>query len=397
MPFYTYKARNQAGLVETGKVEAVTSNNAANVLRERGLFIISIKEIKKSIFSSFGQGVKFEEVVIFTRQFSTMIEAGLSLTQALHLLASQNKPGFATIINQIVVEVEGGSTLTDALAKHPKVFNNTYIQLIKAGEASGALDEVLSRLADNMEEENELKGKIIGAMIYPAVVVLVMVIVFIIMMVVVIPQLTSVFAELGAELPLPTKILMGVSDFMQKFWWTIPGFLAVFYFIFLWWHKPRKNQLLFDQFLFKLPIFGELRKKTILTEFTRTMSLLLRTGIPLVSALEICTKSVTSILYRDALGDTKEKVEKGISMGKAIGIYQEFPPLISQMILVGEETGKLDDVLARVSKYYKAETERAVAGSMAAIEPLIMIVLGIGVAFLVFAIILPINNLSQQI
>jgi type IV pilus assembly protein PilC len=398
MPIFNYKARNGAGMTESGKVEANTVDSAANMLRERNLFIISIAQNRNFnlLVPKVGTGVAFGEVVIFTRQFATMIEAGLSLTQALHLLASQSKVSLAQVLQKVVEDIEGGSGLSDALGRYPKVFDGTYVQLVKAGEASGALDEVLMRLADNMEEQNELQGKIVGAMIYPAVVVVVMIAVFIVMMVMVIPQLTAVFDEMGAELPVATKLLMALSDFMIHFWYILIAGVFGLVCLFRLWLKPVKNQILWDRFLLWLPIFGDLRKKTILTEFTRTMSLLLRTGIPLVDGLDISTKSVKSIVYRNALADTTDKVQKGVSLGKAIGLYKEFPPLVTQMINVGEETGKLDDVLKRVSTYYKQETERAVAGLMSAIEPIIMVILGVAVGFMVFAIIVPINNLADQ-
>lgn len=403
MPFFNYKAKNQSGQVETGKVEAADRNAAAQVLRDRGLFIIQIKDFKEGFFSDgslkikIGSGVSMTELVTFTRQLATMIQAGLSLTQSLKILGDQAKPDFAEIIKQLLADIESGMSLGDALARHPKVFNETYVQLVKAGEAGGALDEIFERLATYMESQKEFKGKVTSALIYPAVVVLVMIGVVILMLVMVIPQLVSVFEEFGAELPLPTKILIGLSNFMVGYWWVLLlAIIAVTVFFFTW-RKKEKNRYLMDRFILNMPIVGDLQKKVILADFSSTLSLLLRTGIPVIESLKLATRGVTNLVYKYELNDVQDKVERGVSMAKSIGIYSDFPPIVPQMVQVGEETGQLDEVLAKVASYFKSESDRAIGNIMTAIEPLIMVTLGIGVAFLVLAIILPINDLANQI
>lgn len=403
MPFFNYKAKNQTGQIENGKVEAADRDAAAQVLRERGLFIINIKDFKEGLFKEgslkikIGSGVNMSELVTFTRQLATMIQAGLSLTQSLKILADQAKPDFAEIIKQLLADIESGMSLGDALARHPKVFNETYIQLVKAGETGGALDEVFERLADYMESQKEFKGKVTSALIYPAVVVLVMVGVVILMLVMVIPQLVSVFEEFGAELPLPTRILIGMSNFMVGYWWVLIVAIVAISSFFYVWKKKEKNQYLMDRFLLNMPVVGDLQKKVILADFSSTLSLLLRTGIPVVESLKLATRGVTNLVYKYELHDVEDKVVRGVSMAKSIGIYSDFPPIVPQMIQVGEETGQLDEVLAKVANYFKSESDRAIGNIMTAIEPLIMVVLGAGVAFLVMAIILPINDLANQI
>jgi type IV pilus assembly protein PilC len=248
-----------------------------------------------------------------------------------------------------------------------------------------------------MEETKEFRSKVKGAMIYPIAILVVMLGVIIVMMVVVIPQLPSIFDEFVAELPMPTRILIGMSNLFVHGWPWLVAFLAFGSALFYTWYRDRRSKVAFEKATFKIPIYGNLHKKIVLTEFTRTFATLIRSGIPMTDAIEISRNATNSYVYQDYLAEIKTKVEKGIGLGVSLGGYEEFPPIVSQMLLVGEETGRVDEVMFRVSKYFKAESERAVAGLMAALEPIIMVILGIGVAFLVIAIILPIFDLSNQI
>ncbi|MDR0462880.1 MAG: type II secretion system F family protein [Pseudomonadales bacterium] len=400
MAFFDYKAKDDLGYTQNGKIEATSIKQAGELLREKNMFIISIEPAVESSMAkveAYLNKAKFDDVVAFTRQLSTMIEAGLPLTTALSILVLQSKPAMARVINELLVDIEGGSTLSSALERHSKIFSDMYIQLVKSGEASGSLDSTLSRLADNMEETKEFRGKVKGAMIYPIIITIVMLAIIVLMMVVVVPQLTSIFDEFGAELPLPTRILIGMSNLFVYWWWAMLLAIGAAVGLFFLWYRDHRSKLAFEIATFKLPIYGDLRKKIILTDFTRTFSTLIRSGIPMVEALEISTGSADSHLYKEYLAEVKKKVEKGIGLGVSMAAYEEFPPIVYQMVLVGEETGKVDEVLFRVSNYFKAEAERAVQGLMAALEPIIMVVLGIGVAFLVIAIILPIFELTGQI
>jgi len=400
MPLFRYAVKNQHGETVRGKVEARSESQAAAVLRTRGLLVISVVPLNNESFLAVKEllgGVKYDEVVTFTRQLSTMITAGLPLTQAMSILGQQSKPAMSRMVSEIQREIEGGSTFAKALEKYPRSFSRVYIQLVRAGETGGVMDEVLDRLAENMEKDKEFKAKTKGALIYPVIVLLAMVIVGFIMMVVVVPKLTEMYKDFGADLPFATQLLIDISTFISRYWWlTIVGSVVGFG-IFKKWIKTHTGRVAFDSFLMKLPVFGELRAKVTLTEFARTLSLLLGSGISLLQALDIVSESSENILYREALQDASKQVEKGISLSQAISKFGHlFPPILAQMIAVGEETGKLDDVLLKLSVYFQSESEHAIKNMTTALEPMIMIVLGLGVGLMVIAIIMPIYNLTSQ-
>lgn len=399
MPFYTYSAKSPTGQTVKGKVEAKNAHGAAAELRDRKLFVISVKavnegslaEVQKALF-----GVKYDDIVNFTRQLSTMISAGLPLANALSILSQQSRTQMSQLVTAILQDVEGGLTFADSLAKHPKQFDKMYIQLVRAGELGGVLDNVLLRLADNMEKTKAFRGKTKGALIYPVIVIIAMVVVAFIMMIFVIPQMMALYEDFDAELPLPTKFLMAISTFMVNFWWAVIGSIALGIFGFRKWVSTKAGRLQWDQIVLRLPLIGPLVVKITLTEFTRTMSLLLTSGVSLLQALEIVMDAVPNTVYQNALTESAKMVEKGVSLSQAISRYQDFPPILQQMTAVGEETGKLDSVLLKLSSYFEQESEQAIKNMTAAIEPMIMIVLGIGVGVMVIAVIMPIYNLTSQ-
>jgi type IV pilus assembly protein PilC len=399
MPFFTYVAKNQFGETTRGKVEAAALNQAASLLTSRGLLVIKVRPLTDDSLGALKAllgGVKHNDVVNFTRQLATMITAGLPLAGALSILVRQSKAEVSRLVATILQDVEGGLSFTKALGKHPSVFTRIYVQLIQAGETGGVLDEILNRLAINMEKEKDFRAKTKGAMIYPLIVIAAMVVVGFIMMIFVIPKLTEMYKDFDAELPFATRLLIGTSELMVKFWWVFIGIAIGGGFFFRNWRKTRQGQLAIDRFLLRVPVFGELKQKVILTEFTRTLSLLLGAGISLLQALEIVKDGVTNIIYREALEKAIKQVEKGVSLSQAISHHEVFPPILYQMMSVGEETGKLDDVLLKLSLYFESESEQAVKNLTTAMEPLIMIVLGIGVGAMVIAIIMPIYNLTSQ-
>ncbi|MCJ7804853.1 type II secretion system F family protein, partial [Patescibacteria group bacterium] len=300
------------------------------------------------------------------------------------------------LISDVLHQVESGVTLSDALEKHSLVFDQIYIALIRSGETAGVLDKILSRLADNLEKQAEFRRKIKGAMVYPIIVIGGMLAVVAVMIIFVIPKLTTIYEEFQADLPTSTKILIAVSKFASHYWWLVAALLAGLVFL---GRLLSKNPLLrrqFDELLFKLPIIGKLRKTMILTEFTRTLGLLIGSGILIVEAIEVTTKSLNSPNYEEKMKEVSKEVEKGLPLATALAKTEIFPPLLPQMVAVGEETGKLDEVLAKVSVYFEQEADTAVKGLTTAIEPLIMIVLGIGVGFLMLSIIMPIYNLTSK-
>lgn len=399
MPFFRYTAKDQFGTTIKGKVEARNIKQAAAELGVRKLLVIDVHPLTEDSLASVKSilfGVKFNDVVNFTRQLSTMISAGLPLANALSILVQQSKAEMSRLVATILQDVEGGNTFTKSLAKHPDVFTTIYIQLVNAGEVGGVLDDILARLANNMEKTKEFRAKTRGAMIYPVIVIIAMIAVASIMMIFVIPKLSEMYKDFGAEMPLPTLILMGISSFMVTFWWLILLLIAGGIMAFKQWIKTHAGRVAYDRFLLKLPIMGELMKKITLTEFARTLSLLLGAGISLLQALDIVTQGVDNLIYKEALQDVYKQVEKGVPVSKALSQYDDFPPILFQMMSVGEETGKLDEVLGKLATYFEQESEQAVKNLTAAIEPLIMIVLGIGVGAMVIAVILPIYNLTSQ-
>lgn len=399
MPFFKYSAKNKFGETVNGKVESRTIEQAASLLTSRGLLVIRLTPLTEDSFAiikkMFG-GVKFDDVVNFTRQLSTMITAGLPLAGALSILVRDGKPEVTRMMAVILQDVEGGNSFADALSKHKKVFSRLYIQLVRAGETGGVLDTVLERLADNMEKEKEFKAKTKGALIYPVIVIIAMLAVGAIMMIFVIPKLTEMYQDFGAELPFATRVLIGLSDAMVKYWFLFAAGIAGLIAAFRQYYKTEIGRYKIDELKLKLPIFGELTKKVILTEFSRTLALLLGSGITLLEAISIVTDSVENVVYRNALRDVGKQVEKGSSLSGALSHYESFPTILHQMMSVGEETGKLDEVLKKLSAYFEQESEHAIKNMTTAIEPMIMIVLGLGVGAMVIAIIMPIYNLTSQ-
>jgi type IV pilus assembly protein PilC len=400
MKRFIYKAKDKTGKLVIGEVEASTPEQAAKLVRGKGLVVISIKvkiDSPLSLIKGLRDKITQQDVTTFTRQLSTMMNAGLPITEALLILRSQSKSSMQKVVAQILADVESGQSLSGALEQHPKVFSRTYMALIKSGEVGGVMDEVLARLADSMEKQQEFKGKVKGALIYPAIIMIGMFIVVLIMMIFVIPRLTSLYTEFNAELPLPTRILMGVSGLVITLW---PLFLilgAVGAYVFKLYRATKVGRNKTDRLMFKLPIIGDLQRQVILTELTRTLSLMVGAGVSILEALNITAEVVSNSIISDALKDVAKHVEKGFPIAFAFARHPDaFPFLLSQMIAVGEETGKMEEVLSKISHIYEIESDQRVKSLTAAIEPIVMVLLGLGVGFLVIAVILPIYNLTSQ-
>lgn len=400
MKRYNYKAKDKSGNLVVGEVEAATPNAAAKLVRERGLYVISISPKIDSPFTlirRFRDRVTSRDVATFTRQLSTMINAGLPITEAILILRSQSKGSMQKIVAQILADIEAGDSFSNSLSKHPKIFSRTYVALVKSGEVGGVMDAVLLKLADNMEKQEEFSSRVRGALIYPVIIVIGMVVVSFVMMIFVIPKLTSLYTDFGATLPLPTRILMGVSGFFIRFWYIMIALVGLgLYMLKLYAAVPEGRRKL-DALMFKIPVFGELQRQIILTELTRTLSLMVGAGVPILEALNITSEVVTNTIISDALKDSAKQVERGFPIAFSFSRHPEaFPFLLSQMVAVGEETGKMDEVLTKISHIFEVESDEKVKGLTAAIEPIVMVVLGLGVGFLVIAVILPIYNLTSQ-
>ncbi len=393
---FRFKAKTKDGLTRKGIVEAQSLASAANVLREQSLVIVELHELSSgsSIFAMSNK-VKFEDIVNFTRQLSTMIGAGLPLTDALSILQVQASPVLQSKISQILRNIEGGSTFANALETHPDAFSKVYVALIRAGESAGVLDTILIRLADNLESEREFRSKTKGALIYPVIVLIGMTVVGIVMMVFVLPKLTSMYQDFNAELPAITKALINTSNFLNKYWYIMIVAIAGSIYGLRMWKKTKSGAVAIDGLTLKIPIYGKIRLMVMMAEFSRTLALLASAGVSLVESLGIVKDVVDSVILSDSLVVIAKDVEKGNPLATSLAKHAAFPMIISQMVAVGEQTGKLDEILNRVAVYFEVESEHAIKNLSTAMEPIIMILLGIGVGFLIVAIIVPIYNLTS--
>jgi type IV pilus assembly protein PilC len=398
---YIYKAKDKSGSPVSGEVEAGTPFQAAKLVRARDLIVIKIVSAAESplaIIEKLRDRITEGDVTAFTRQLATMVNAGLSITESLSILRQQSQGAIQKVIAQILADIEVGSSLSDALSKHPTVFSPTYIALVKSGEIGGVVDIVLTRLSDTMEKQQEFNGKVKGALIYPTIIVLGMVAVAVIMMIFVIPKLTSLYKEFNATLPLPTKILMAISNGVVKFWPIVLGILALVVWGFMLYRKSKSGRRKTDELLFKIPIIGELQRHILLAELARTLSMMVGAGVPILDGLNISAAVMSNVVISEALRDAAKQVEKGFPIAFAFSRHPEaFPFLLSQMVAVGEETGKMEEVLSKVSHIYEVESDQKVKALTAAVEPIIMVFLGVGVGFMVIAIILPIYNLTTSL
>ncbi len=402
MHTFRYKAKNSAGQTVTGLVEAADTKQAVGVLREQNLVVTKIGATDAlgagELLDGLSSRVGGSAMTNFTRQLATMIAAGLTLVEALGILESQTKGYLAKVIGSVKRNVEGGQSFSMSLASFPKVFDTVYISLIRAGEKAGVLDTVLLRLAETYEKQREFRGKVTGALIYPAIVLVAMVGAAIIVVVYVIPQLGDLYSSFGdAQLPLQTRMLLAISEFTRQYWYIALGMLAAGVFGVKMAMKNADMKRRWERLRLSLPVIGSLYEQIQMTEIARTMSLLVASGVPIVEALDLISTATKSLLYQEGIISAKRLVEKGSTLSQAFAQQEVFPNIMAQMLSVGEETGKVDEIMGRVATFYESESEQRVKGLTSAIEPLIMIILAVGVAFLVFAIIMPIYELTSSL
>lgn len=399
MPSFSFKAKDEKGKVLKGIVEGRDQKEALGLLHGRQLLVINLKirgEDSLALLMRKLRRVGFSDLVNFTRQLATMFTAGLRLSESLRILEKQTEnPAMKKIIADLSRDIEGGSSFAQALEKH-SCFSSVYIAVVQAGEASGKLDVILSELADNLEKERTLKAKIKGALIYPAVILCAMGVVIFILMTFVVPGLTSVYEAFEADLPMATKFLIALSKFMAKFWWLVILGLFGLVLAFRAWRKTRLGRQESDAIVLRLPIFGKLIQETVLTDFCRTLGLLASAGVPLIDGLNIVSRASSNVVYQDLIKEAAQKVEKGFPLSGVLEESSLFPAIVVQMTKVGEETGKIDETLMRVATYFEVETDEMVKGLTTLIEPLMMVILGVGVGFMVYSIIMPIYNLVGQ-
>jgi len=402
MPYFKFEGKNKEGKVIKGTVEAGGRDQAVKILRERSIVVVSLEEKGTSFFGKVTaplgkfSRIKEDQIVVFTRQLSTMISAGLPLAQALTLLQSQARSAkFKELLKEASAILEGGAPLSKAFEAHPDVFDPLYINLVKAGESSGALDKIFERLADKYEQRKEFRAKTKGAMIYPAIIFFGMVGVMALMLLFVVPKVTSMYSSMELELPLPTKILIGVSNAALEGWWVMILGVVLVVAGLKKFRATRQGEYFFAKLSFKIPIIGRVAMNSDLVEITSTLGLLMSSGVPITEALEIVSGSVKNKLYKDVISHSIAGVKKGASLSSSFGKSTYIPPIVPQMLAVGEETGKADEILFKMADYFQAETDQVVKNLSTAIEPVVLVMLGVMVGVMVLAIIMPIYKLTS--
>ncbi|MBI5037310.1 MAG: type II secretion system F family protein [Candidatus Kerfeldbacteria bacterium] len=401
MSEFAYKARTIEGQTVDGVVVAPSENIAYGMLRDKRLFIVSLKERKsRQLFSglSFGSGVSSKDIVVFARQLSVMISSNVPIVRALKVMVAQtNSVKLKSVLSDVADEVDGGAKLSQALGKYPRVFSNFFIQMVRSAETTGRLDEILVYLADQQEKDYDLKAKTRGALIYPSFIVSALILVGAMMMIFVLPQITSIFEGADVDLPLTTIIFIGISDFLRGFWWLIILLAIGAVILFRWYNKTPAGKRVIDKVKIRLPLVGALFSRLYLTRFARSLSTLLTSGVPLTKSLDIVADVVGNTLYHDLTRETIKKVEGGASITTVFVQNKDVPLMLSQMMSVGEQSGQLDKILEKIADFYQRELENSLGNLTTAIEPIIMIAIGVAVGFLVSAIILPLYNLSSTI
>lgn len=401
MPIFTYITKDLQGVYHRGEVETADQTQAAMLLRRKKLIVISLKlknESGQSPWDKFFSRVPFSDVVIVTRQLATMVEAGLVLSEALDILEEQQEnKQFKKVLVKVSSDVKGGLDFAAALERHPEVFPPIYSKLVRAGQASGQLDIILKELATNLEKEREFRSKVRGAMIYPVVVVTMMIAVMLVMVFFVMPKLLGLYKESGVELPLPTKIMIGFANFMLGFWWAILLGVVILGLALRRYLATPEGRLVFDKLLLRLPVIGKVTSLVILTNFTRTFGLLISSGLSILESIKIVGDISGNMVYRGSLDIAYQGVERGLTFSSQLIGLPVFPKIIGQMAKTGEETGKLDEIMTKIADYFEAEADNSLKNITTLIEPIVLVILGIGVGFLVISIILPIYQLTTNI
>jgi type IV pilus assembly protein PilC len=399
MPTFEWKGRGRAGNDQTGVLVADNKETVIAMLRRQQIVVTAVKEKGKELaMSRFGGKVPPKDVAIFTRQFSVMIDAGLPLVQCLEILGSQQEnKAFKRALLQIRQDVESGSSLADSMRKHPKVFNDLYTNMVAAGEAGGILDTILQRLAAYIEKAVKLNSQVKSAMIYPVAVISIAVIVVMIIMWKVIPVFASLFKGLGAELPMPTVIVIAISNFIADFWWLIFGVAIATVFFIRQYHKTEKGKRVLDGLMLKMPIMGLLLRKIAVARFCRTLATLTSSGVPILDGLQITARTAGNSIVEDAIMATRKSVEEGKTISEPLGDTDVFPSMVVQMIAVGEQTGALDTMLSKIADFYEDEVDIAVAGLMKLLEPVLIAFLGVAIGGIVIAMYMPMFTLIGQI
>lgn len=401
MPVYLWEGKNKSNQIQKGQLEAVSDEAVRAHLNRLRIVPTKVKQKPKDLFANVAflqPKVKEKDIIIFARQFSTMIDAGLPIIQCMDILQSQQENAtFKKMLKDMKDQVESGSTLAEAMKRYPKHFNNLFTNMIAAGEAGGILDVILKRLSAYMEKAARLKRRVKGAMVYPAITISVAVIVVAIILVFVIPVFQSMFSEFGAKLPAPTLIVMAMSEFVKSKIHFIIGALIIFFFAFKYYYRTDKGRLTVDAFVLKLPVFGMLLRKVAVAKFTRTMGTMLGSGVAILEALDIVAKTSGNRIVENAIYAVRTGIAEGRTMADPLQASGVFPPMVCQMIAVGESTGALDAMLEKIADFYDEEVDQAVENLTAMIEPMMIVFLGVVIGGLVIAMYLPIFKMAGAV
>ncbi len=396
---YEWKGRDRNGSPQTGVLTGDSKEAIIAALRRQQIVVTTVKEKGKEIaLPKFGGGIKSKDIAIFTRQFSVMIDAGLPLVQCLDILGQQqDNKGLQKVLLQIRQDVEGGSSLAEAMRKHPQAFDELYVNMVGAGEAGGILDTILQRLANYIEKTVKLKAQVKSAMVYPVAVVTIAIIVVYVILWKVIPVFASLFEGLGAQLPFLTRVVVAASNFIGRFWWLI--FIMVFATIFALrqYYATEQGRYQIDKLMLKMPAIGLLLRKIAVARFCRTLGTLLSSGVPILDSLDITARTAGNAVIEEAIFQVRKEVEQGKTIADPLAKTQQFPPMVCQMIGVGEQTGAMDTMLSKIADFYEDEVDAAVEGMMALIEPIIIAFLGVVIGVIVVAMYMPMFSLISQI
>ncbi len=398
---YRYKGRDNQGKLVTGTLVADSEALVLRRLREQGFTPIEVGRQNKGInlqINITSKKVKLKELAVASRQFATMVNSGLPILRALTILSEQTQNSeFARVLTRVRLDVEQGKSLSGALAQHPKVFNDLYVSMVRAGETGGSLEMVLLRLASMLEGEVRLRGKIKSAMAYPVAVVGLVTLIMIGMLVFVVPQFKTIYGQLGGELPLPTRSLLALSNGLMSYWWGVLIGVFGFRFAFKRYKKTDKGRAVIDGMKLRIPIFGQLFQKVALSRFSSTLSMLLRAGVPILHALEIVADTVNNRTISKAVNDVQSSVREGESIARPLGKYNVFPSMVVQMIAIGEETGQIDSMLEKVATFYDQEVEATVDALTSLIEPILIAIIGSCVGAAVISLYMPMFNIIKLI
>jgi len=399
MPAFTYTARALNGDLRTATIDAPSRDEVIAQLRRQRLNVVKIDEAAQAANKKKGGGrISMRDIVIFTRQFSTMINAGLPLVQALDILAKQSEnKALKDVTRAVVFDVESGHTVADALKKHPKAFSDLYVNMVAAGEAGGILDTILMRLATFMEKNDALVRKVKGAMIYPGVISGVAAAAIIILLVFVIPTFEKMFASVGMALPLPTRVVIGMSRFLQGYWWAVIAAIVIAGWSLKKYYATPDGKLAIDRMLLKMPVLGDVLRKSAVSRFTRTLGTLIGSGVSILDGLEITAKTAGNRVIQDAIMESRTSIAGGETISAPLQKSQVFPPMVISMIAVGEQTGGLDEMLSKIADFYDEEVDAAVGGLLALMEPIMIVFLGVVVGGMVVAMYLPIFDMINAV